>query len=181
MTGNINVHVDAAGLSAGLTEASAQIARVAQDEIAPAAALIDEAFSGAARSIERNLARAARRGSLSLKGLADSILRDLKRLAIDTLVRRPIENLLTNAFTAPFGGGRAGGGVVAPGQSFLVGERGPEIFTPFASGAIGAGEARPVNVSITLPGVANAESFRASETQIAAALSRALSKGARNQ
>ena len=101
-------------------------------------------------------------------------------------MRRPIENLLTNAFAAPFGGGRAGGGVVAPGQSFLVGERGPEIFTPFASGAIGAfgsgaGAARPVNVSITLPGVSNAESFRASETQIAAALSRALSKGARNQ
>lgn len=33
-------------------------------------------------------------------------------------------------------GGRAGGGDVSGGMSYLVGERGPEIFTPGASGAI---------------------------------------------
>lgn len=35
-----------------------------------------------------------------------------------------------------FGGKRALGGPVTPGQSFLVGERGPEMFTPTRSGSI---------------------------------------------
>jgi len=36
----------------------------------------------------------------------------------------------------PFGGGRAVGGPVAAGTSYLVGERGPELFTPGRSGFI---------------------------------------------
>lgn len=35
-----------------------------------------------------------------------------------------------------FGGFRAGGGPVANGRSYIVGEKGPELFTPGASGAI---------------------------------------------
>ena len=35
-----------------------------------------------------------------------------------------------------FAGARALGGPVAPGGSYLVGERGPELFTPGASGMI---------------------------------------------
>lgn len=179
MSERIAIAIDAAGLSESLGAAGAEISRVAREEIAPAAALIEDAFSSAARSIERDLARAARAGELSLKGLARSILNDLKRVAIDMLVRKPIETLLTNFLAAPFGGGRAAGGFVARGQSYLVGERGPEIFTPSASGRI----ARPggsVTVNITLPGVADAAAFRASQTQIAAAMARALARGERN-
>lgn len=170
-----------AGLSSGFADAGAEIARVARDDIAPAAALIEEAFSGAARAIERDLARAARSGSLSMKSLAQSILSDLKRVAIDSFIRKPIENLLFSALSGAFGGGRAGGGLAVPGQSYLVGERGPEIFTPASAGRIGAGAAPAVNVSITLPGVASPEAFRASETQIAASLARVIARGARNQ
>lgn len=180
MTDRILLHVDASGLSNGLGEAGAEIARIARDEIAPAAALIEDAFSSVASSIERNLARAARTGEFSLKGLADSIVRNLKRAAIDTLVRKPIENFLTKALAAPFGGGRANGGFAAAGQSFLVGERGPELFTPNVSGRIGGVNGAPVNVTISLPGVTNAESFRQSETQVAAAMARALARGQRN-
>jgi len=180
MTDRIAVHLDTSGLSAGLSAAGAEIARIAESEIAPAAGLIEEAFATAANSIERSLARAARTGELSMKALARAIVNDFKRLAIDTLVRKPIETFLTNALTAPFGGGRAGGGFTASGQSFLVGERGPEIFTPHASGRISAGNAAPISVSITLPGVTDAESFRQSETQIAAAMARALGRGQRN-
>lgn len=179
MTDSITVSVDSAGLSDGLAEASAEVSRIASEEIAPAAALIEDAFSGAARTIERELSRAAKSGELSLKSLSRALIRDLSSTAIDGLVRRPIENLLTNVFSAPFGGGRAEGGLVAPGQSFLVGERGPELFTPSTSGSIGGGSA-PVNVSISLPGVTNAESFRQSETQLAAGLQRVLSRGRRN-
>ncbi|HNS87807.1 MAG TPA: hypothetical protein PKH09_12965, partial [Parvularculaceae bacterium] len=66
-------------------------------------------------------------------------------------------------------------------QSYLVGERGPEFFTPHVDGRIGGAGAPSINISIALPGVTNAESFRASETQIAASLARVIAKGARNQ
>ena len=36
----------------------------------------------------------------------------------------------------PFGGGQAAGGPVAGGTTYLVGERGPELFTPNRSGSI---------------------------------------------
>jgi phage-related minor tail protein len=180
MTGRISVSIDAAGLSESIGAAGAEITRVAREEIAPAAALIEDAFAAVARGIERDLARAARAGELSLKGLARSILNDLKRVAIDALVRKPIESLLAGLFSAPFGGGRAGGGFVARGQSYLVGERGPELFTPSVSGRVGAGARSGVTVNITLPGVADPASFRQSETQIAAAMARALSKAERN-
>ena len=178
---DVKLNMDASGLSTGLAEASQEISRLAREEIAPAAGLIEEAFTGAARGIERELSRAARSGELSIKGLARSIVNDLKRVAVDSFIRQPVQNLLTNLFSAPFGGARAEGGMVAPGQRYLVGERGPELFTPSVSGSIGGQSRGPVNISITLPGVTNAESFRASETQIAAGLARALSRGERNQ
>lgn len=185
MTDSVSLNLNATGLSDGFASAGAEISRVAREEIAPAAALIEDAFSGAARVIERDLARAARSGSLSLQGLANALLRDLKRVAIGSFIKKPIENLvhgaLTGSFGGSFGGGRAGGGLAVPGQSYLIGERGPELFTPLSTGRIGEPGAAPVNVSINLAGVANAESFRASETQIAASLARVLAKGARNQ
>ena len=170
----VSVNTDA------VIEAGAEIERVAREQIAPAAALIDDAFSVAANSIQSNLARAAERGELSLKKLTQALLKDLRRFAIDALVRQPIQNFLTNALTGAFGGGRANGGFVAPGQSFLVGERGPELFTPAASGNIRPLNASGMTVNISLPGVTDAQSFRRSETQIAAALARVVGRGQRN-
>ncbi len=185
MNERLNISYDASGLSAGLGEAGAEIERIARDQIAPAAALIDEAFSTAAVSIQSNLARAAERGELSLKKLTSALVRDLRRFAIDSLVRQPIQNLITNALTAPFGGAgfggaRAAGGSVAAGQRYLVGERGPEFFTPSQSGAISPAGGAPMTVNIHLPGVQDAESFRRSETQLAASLARAVGRGQRN-
>jgi len=180
MNEHVNLSINASGLAAGLSEAGAEIERVAREEIAPAAALIDAAFSEAASSIQSNLARAAERGEISLKKLTRALTRDLRRFVIDALVRQPIQNLLTNAFAAPFGGARAAGGPVAPGQSFLVGERGPELFTPAAAGAIRPLNNSGVTVNISLPGVSDAASFRRSETQVAAALARAVGRGQRN-
>lgn len=180
MTEKISVHLDTSGLSSSLSSASAEISRIAESEIAPAAALIEDAFASVASSIERNLARAARTGDLSMKALAQSIVNNLKRTAIDTLVRQPIESFLTSALTSSFSGARAGGGFVAQGGSYLVGERGPELFTPHASGEISKAGGAPVNVTISLPGVTNAESLRRSETQVAAAMARAIGRGQRN-
>ena len=49
--------------------------------------------------------------------------------------------------------GRATGGPVAPGRGYVVGERGPELFLPTASGqivALGSGGGRDVRVSVTI-------------------------------
>jgi len=173
-------HVNVEVSTLGLDEASAEIERVARERIAPAAALIEDAFATAANSIQSNLARAAERGELSLKKLTNALLRDLRRFAIDSLVRQPIQNFLTNALTGAFGGGRANGGAVAPGQSFLVGERGPELFTPATSGNIRPLNSSGMTVNIALPGVTDAASFKRSETQVAAALARAEGRGQRN-
>jgi len=40
------------------------------------------------------------------------------------------------AFLNPFGGQKAAGGPVASGTTYMVGERGPELFTPNRSGSI---------------------------------------------
>ncbi|WP_411819706.1 phage tail tape measure protein [Hyphococcus formosus] len=180
MAETINVNVD----TSGITEAGLEIERLARDQIAPAAMLIEDAFAVAARSIQSNLARAAERGELSLKKLAQALLRDLRGFAIDSLVRQPVHNLVSNALTGAFGGARANGGPVATGQAYLVGERGPEWFTPTQGGIVQpmgrAGGVGGVNVNITLPSVTDTDSFRRSETQIASALARAVARGQRN-
>ncbi|MEX6632149.1 phage tail tape measure protein [Hyphococcus lacteus] len=176
MTDAVNVNVDISGIA----EASAEIERLARDQIAPAAMMIEDAFSVAARSIQSNLARAAESGEISLKKLSQSLLRDLRGFAIDSLVRQPVHNLVSGALSGAFGGARANGGTVAPGQSYLVGERGPEWFTPKQSGGIQPTSRGGVNVNITLPSVTDTDSFRRSETQIASALARAVGRGQRN-
>ena len=45
-------------------------------------------------------------------------------------------SLISSASSASFGGTRADGGSVNEGRSYLVGERGPEMFTPTAGGTI---------------------------------------------
>ena len=40
------------------------------------------------------------------------------------------------AMVSPFGGGKASGGPVSSGTSYLVGERGPELFVPNSSGTV---------------------------------------------
>lgn len=173
-------HVNVTVNTLGVEEAGAEIERIAREQIAPAAALIDEAFATAAYSIQSNLARAAERGELSMKKLTSALLKDLRRFAIDALVRQPVQNLVSGLLTNAFGGARAGGGPVAPGASYLVGERGPELFTPAGAGAVRPLRASGMTVNISLPGVTDAQSFKRSETQIAAALARAVGRGQRN-
>ena len=75
-----------------------------------------------------------------------------------------------------FGGARVGGGPVAAGQAYLVGERGPELFRPQASGTIvpnGGGWGGSVtNIYITQP--------LGTSSAIAAAVDQALMDRQRN-
>ena len=71
---------------------------------------------------------------------------------------------------------------MSAGSTYLVGEQGPELFTPSGAGSItsnadlkSAGPQIVVNVQTQ-----DAQSFLKSRSQIAATLSRALARGQRN-
>lgn len=72
-----------------------------------------------------------------LKGLGQDIL----RIIVRKQVTEPLGNFFSGLdfggfFGSLFGGPRANGGPVSGGTSYLVGERGPELFTPSISGRI---------------------------------------------
>jgi phage-related minor tail protein len=141
------------------------------------ARLVEEAFRVSFDAIERQMGRVAKSGEFSFRAMVDAIVGDLSRVAFQGLVTKPLEGLIAGLFD--FGGARAAGGPVAPGRSYLVGENGPELFTPSGHGAIvpEAPGARPtVVVNVTAK---DAASFLRSEGQIAAMLTRAVSRGAR--
>jgi hypothetical protein len=74
--------------------------------------------------------------------------------------------------------GRATGGGVAPGRTYLVGERGPELFVPTASGRIESAAAGPrdVRLSITVntPPGESPRALARSTRQVARAVRQAL-------
>jgi hypothetical protein len=109
-------------------------------------------------------------GKVNFQALVDGMIADIARL----LARKAIFELIS-AFTGGkgidiagatgsddtfnFGGKRAAGGPVSGGKSYLVGEEGPELFTPSGMGRItnatatnammqGGAEQQPVNVSV---------------------------------
>ena len=131
----------------------------------------------AGRGIETSLIRAVRTGKIGFD--------DLKRTAVaalDQIAASAIKSGIAALLGGGSGGGGSGGGLggalarliggsppratggpVGPGRGYLVGERGPELFVPSASGRIeaagsfGSGGPREVRVSITV-NAANGES-----------------------
>ena len=55
---------------------------------------------------------------------------------IALVAANPLVKGVSNVLSNVFGGGRAAGGPVMAGTSYLVGEKGPEIFTPSSTGNI---------------------------------------------
>lgn len=140
-------------------------------------------------AVERALLRAVRTGKLGfedLKRVAMQVLAEIAaeavRGGIDTILGRGAGNggiggLLSGVLGLP---GRATGGPVAPGRAYVVGERGPELFVPTASGRVEAPAAsrggRDVRVAITInaPGGESAGALRQSGRQVARAVKAAL-------
>jgi hypothetical protein len=58
------------------------------------------------------------------------------RSLISIVASNPLVKGIGNVIDSVFGGGRAAGGPVMGGTSYLVGEKGPEIFTPSSTGFI---------------------------------------------
>lgn len=76
--------------------------------------------------------------------LVDVAARAVQRMVAELMVINPLLNAVSGLFGVKsalpsmwsFGGGKAVGGPVQSGTSYLVGEKGPEMFTPTASGMI---------------------------------------------
>jgi tape measure domain-containing protein len=96
-------------------------------------------------------------GTRSLADAARAIINDLAtsllKLGVNTLLKRSFGGIFSNL------PGLATGGPASAGRSYLVGERGPEIFTPKSSGTVipnnmigGGGVVNNINVSVDAGG-----------------------------
>jgi hypothetical protein len=93
-----------------------------------------------------------------LKGMLDNFLNTIRRMVAEIAAQQILAGVFGglagsgNSFLASlgtaFGGARAAGGPVSAGTSYLVGERGPEIFTPAAAGRITPNGGGGVRVNI---------------------------------
>lgn len=88
----------------------------------------------------------------NLVSLVNSAFNAIKNI-VNFIKNNPVTQAIGGAIDTVFGGGRANGGPVSGGTSYLVGERGPEIFTPKSNGSIipnnamGGGTVINLNVS----------------------------------
>lgn len=144
--------------------------------------------------LESTLVRAIRTGKLGfddLKRVALSVLAEIASAAI----RSGLDSILGGggrgnggllaAATGVLGGllglpGRATGGPVSPGRGYLVGERGPEIFVPTASGSIaqtsrGQRDVR-ISIAVNAPPGSAPQALQRSSRQVARAVRSALSR-----
>lgn len=139
-----------------------------------AAASIEAAFDRAGTGLARSLARAAADGEVSLAELARAVLAAINAAGGGA---GGLSSAIAKAAASVFSGARADGGPVNAGGAYLVGERGPELFRPSASGAVEPFTGQGVTVNVQVDG--GADALLRSEAQIAQALARAVALGAR--
>jgi phage-related minor tail protein len=144
------------------------------------------------RVLENALLRAVRTGKLGFE--------DLKRVALSAMAEIASSAIRSGLQSALGGGGgqggaasigaqllgallgapgRAIGGPVAPGRPYWVGERGPELFVPTASGRVetaapAAGREIRLSITINAPTGAEPQALARSSRQVARAVKRAL-------
>lgn len=129
-------------------------------------------------------------GIEDLKRLALSVMADIARAAIANGIGAVgggsggggLLSLGASIAAALFGApGRATGGPVSAGRAYRVGERGPELFVPTASGRIEAagGGVRKIAITVNVRGEAGSEPQRLAQTgrQLARAVRRAVAAG----
>lgn len=94
-----------------------------------------------------------------LASFIQTVVDKIKNL-IDLVKSNPLVRGIGSVIDNVFGGGRASGGSVSAGTTYLVGERGPELFTPNASGAIipnGAMGGTGTTINLTVNGAIDPE------------------------
>jgi phage-related minor tail protein len=80
---------------------------------------------------------------ISFKEMVADLLKDMARLSLQRAVLQPLfgggtsgSGALASGLTSLFGGTRASGGPVDAGRSYVVGEKGRELFVPSVPGQI---------------------------------------------
>ena len=132
------------GLVVGIEErdhvAPAAMARVTdqlQDQVGGAASSMSGMFENAFTGIVT--------GSQTAREAIGRLLQDLARMMAQRAFQALFGGMIGGGgggfLGSLFGGFRADGGPVSAGRSYMVGERGPELFTPGASGQITSNEA----------------------------------------
>ena len=103
---------------------------------------MEHAATSWANSFSSELANVVTKGELDFGRLAESIINDLIRISIQANITSNLLDLINNSFssgagdTAKVSGELATGGPVMKGSTYLVGEKGPELFTASNSGNI---------------------------------------------
>ena len=152
-------------------------------------------FTSAGSVLENALVGAVKKGSSSFIDLESTATR-----VINSIAASAVQSLFGNLSGGSGGGGttglggligglfglpgRATGGPVSPGQAYVVGERGPELFVPTAAGSVAANAglgapAQDVRVAITInapSGTDAPQALQRSSRQVAAAVRRALTQ-----
>jgi phage-related minor tail protein len=173
-------------LNDSLGQAAQAFADFANGPVANTTQTIETAVTRSFNAVAATISRTALSGRASIAQMTDAVLSDFDRIAASQFIVKPVEGVVSSLIASlmPVSGARDAGGPVAAGSTYLVGEQGPELFTPASggqitpNGALGTGGARPsVVVNIQTP---DAASFAKSRNQIAAMMSRALAQGQRN-
>lgn len=93
-------------------------------------------------------------GFSDLVGFITDVVNGIKSI-VNLVKNNPIVKGIGGLIDKVFGGGKAAGGPVRSGTSYLVGERGPELFTPNSSGMItpnnrlGSGGGTTININVS--------------------------------
>ncbi len=144
----------------------------------------------AGRVIESALARAITSGKFGFDDLKKVALAAMAQIASASMRSLfgslgggagGLGGLLSGAVSSMLGvPGRANGGPVSAGRSYMVGERGPELFVPGAGGRIerlgagGGGREVRVSIALTSPRAGDPAVLRQSSRQIAHAVRSAI-------
>ena len=94
-----------------------------------------DAATNWANSFSSELANMVTQGQMDFSRLAESIINDILRIAIQANITRPLLDAMGLGVT-PVAGAKATGGPVMRGSTYLVGEKGPELFTASNTGNI---------------------------------------------
>ena len=127
-----------------LDEASASSFTGLADTFGTTTETMERAATGWTNSFGNELASMVTTGELDFARLAESIINDLIRIAIQAQITQPLLEAMGLATPAASTGtgttteatGKATGGSVMRGTTYLVGEQGPELFTASNSGSI---------------------------------------------
>jgi hypothetical protein len=151
-----------------------------EDKLAPLLTLF-KAIATFARDVLAPVIGTVLGAAFKTVGAAISVVIDLFANLVDVVVKtfnaikamvnfvknNPVTQALGGVFDNVFGGGRANGGPVRGGTSYIVGERGPELFVPNTNGLIipnGKGLTVPTassqgsTINITVNGAIDGES-----------------------